>query len=286
MLNLVWLRSFTSLVQHRSFQAAANSLGIAQPTLSQHIQKLEEDLGAQLIRRGKQGCEPTQAAQALLPVAASMLRLERKARAAVAGNSLRVGASSNIGIYLLQPRVREFLAPGNRPRVDLVIDSNPAIAAQLARGELDVAVMEWWQVRPGFQARDWLREPVVLIAPPGHPCAALAEVDRETLAGMTLLGGEAGTGTGRLLADFFGSQGPFPRVSMQLGSTEAVKQAVKAGLGLSLVLAASVTEEVRAGTLVAVPVSRPGLAKALKVIVPEALSQQPPVRDFVRHLCP
>lgn len=285
MLNLVWLKSFITLVQHRSFQAAANHLGIAQPTISQHIQKLEEQLDVLLILRGKSGCEPTRAALALMPFAISMLRLDERARDAVTGTSLRVGASSNIGIYMLQPHVRSFKEAEAAPDVELVIDNNPAIARQLTSGELDIAVMEWWHPKPGFQARDWKQEPVVLIVPPDHPCAGMTRINRETLAGMTLLGGEPGTGTGRLLANFFGDGGPFPEVSMQLGSTEAVKQAVKAGLGISLVLAAAVSEEVSAGTLRAIPVSDPGLAKELMVICPDALAGHPPVSTFVRHLC-
>lgn len=285
MLNLVWLKSFITLVQHRSFQAAASHLGIAQPTISQHIQKLEEQLDVLLILRGKSGCDPTKAALALMPYALSMLRLEERARTAVISTSLRVGASSNIGIYLLQPQIRSFIEMQAVPDVDLVIDNNPAIARQLARGELDIAVMEWWHPKPGFQAHDWRQEPLVLIVPPDHPYAELAQVDRDTLAGMTLLGGEPGTGTGRLLADFFGDQKPFPEVSMQLGSTEAVKQAVKAGLGISLVLAAAVREEVLAGTLRAIPISGTGLTKELMVICPETLARHPPVSTFVRHLC-
>lgn len=285
MLNLLWLKSFTTLVEHRSFQAAAQYLGIAQPTLSQHIQKLEEQLDALLIRRRKSGCEPTRAALALLPFALSMLRLDERARDAVRGTNLRVGASSNIGIYMLQPHVRSYMDTPSSPELDLVIDSNPAIARQLTSGELDIAVMEWWHPKPGFHAQEWRQEPVVLIVPPNHPCAELPQIDRKSLAGMTLLGGEPGTGTGRLLAEFFGESGPFPTVSMQLGSTEAVKQAVRAGLGISLVLAACVNEEVRAGTLRAIPVSDPGLAKELMVICPDAFAQHPPVSAFISHLC-
>lgn len=285
MLNLVWVKSFIALVQHRSFQAAANNLGIAQPTISQHLQKLEEQLGVLLVRRGKSGCEPTRAALALMPVALSMLRLEERARKVVGGTSLRVGASSNIGIYLLQPHIRSFMAQPSVPGVDLVIDNNPAIASQLTSGELDIAIMEWWHATPGFRARDWRREPVVLIVPPDHPCAGLEKIDRKTLAGMTLLGGEPGTGTGRLLTEYFGDTGGFPDVSMQLGSTEAVKQAVKAGLGISLVMSASVRDEVRAGTLRAIPVTEPGLTKELMVICPEAIARHPPVSTFVSHLC-
>ncbi|KMQ75590.1 LysR family transcriptional regulator [Marinobacter subterrani] len=285
MLNLVWLKSFLSLVRHQSFQVAAEHLGIAQPTLSQHIQKLEQQLEVMLIRRGKARCEPTRAALALVPFANSMLRLDRQARAAVHGSGLRVGASSNIGIYMLQPSIRALRDSPSAPAVDLVIDTNPAIARQLSNGELDVAVMEWWLPQPGFRSMEWRREPVVLIVPPEHPCADLPEIDRETLAGMTLLGGEPGTGTGRLLAEFFGNEGPFPTVSMQLGSTEAVKQAIKAGLGISLVLAACVREEVRSGSLRAIPVSDPGLAKELMVVCPDAFLDHPPVATFVSHLC-
>jgi DNA-binding transcriptional LysR family regulator len=285
MLNPVWLKSFIALVQHQSFQTAAENLGIAQPTLSQHIQKLEQDLDVLLIRRGRSGCEPTRAALALVPFANSILRLDKHAREAVRGAGVRIGASSNIGIYMLQPYLRAFRDDTASPDVDLVIDNNPSIARQLTIGELDIAIMEWWQPKPGFLAQDWRQEQMVLIVPPDHPCADLQCIDRDTLAEMTLLGGEPGTGTGRLLANFFGDEGPFPKVSMQLGSTEAVKQAVKVGLGISLVLEATVREEVQAGSLRAIPVSNPGLEKELMVVYPNALANHPPVSAFLSQLC-
>jgi DNA-binding transcriptional LysR family regulator len=247
--------------------------------------KLEEHLSTLLFRRGKSGCEPTRAALALQPFANSILRLNEQAKAAVQETSLRIGASSNVGIYLLQPYLRSFQQIHSMPDLDLTISSNPAIAKQLTNGELDIAVMEWWHPVPGFQARSWKQEPVVLIVPPGHPYAGLRSINRQTLAGMSLLGGEPGTGTGRLLARFFGASGQFPSVSMELGSTEAVKQSVKSGLGASLVLASAVTEETRSGSLVAIPVCGQGLAKDLMVISPEAIARQPPVSTFVDHIC-
>jgi len=285
MLNLVWLKSFVEVIDQKGFRPAANQLGIAQPTLSQHIQKLEEQLSVLLVQRGRSQCKPTRAALTLLPFARSMLRLDERARESVMNTRLRIGASSNIGIYMLQPQVRAYKDLGNSPEVDLVIDSNPAIAQQLSNGELDVAVMEWWNETPGFHAQPWRNEPVVLIVPPDHLWVTRADIDRDALSGMSLIGGEPGTGTGRLLAAFFGDHGPFPTVSMQLGSTEAVKQAVKAGLGASLVLASCVKEEVQAGTLVAIPVREPGLTKELMVIYPGNLAGHPPVSSFVGHLC-
>ncbi|WP_243636436.1 LysR substrate-binding domain-containing protein, partial [Klebsiella pneumoniae] len=91
---------------------------------------------------------------------------------------------------------------------------------------------------------------------------------------------EPGSGTGRLLTEYFGELG-VPRSGMQLGSTEAVKQAVRAGLGVSLVMASAVQDEVRSGALVALPI--PGLEKRLQLIWRKPPGNLHPP-GFVRHL--
>ena len=285
MLNLFWLKSFVMLFRSQSFQDAGNALGLAQPTISQHIQKLEEYLGVLLFHRRRLGCEPTREAVRLLPLAESMLILNDRARTAVKSDSLRVGASSNIGIYMLNPYIRSFADGSHQDPVELVIDRNPTVAEKLIRGELDVALMEWWRPQPGFQFRSWKREPLVLIVPPGHLFARRKEIAQHELQTLQLLGGESGTGTGRLLSSYLGKDARLPRVSMQLGSTEAVKQAVKSGLGISLVLASSVKDEVAQGSLCAIPVAPPGLTKELIIIWRDSLAQNSRLPPFVSHLC-
>ncbi|HBT6884066.1 TPA: LysR family transcriptional regulator, partial [Klebsiella pneumoniae] len=100
------------------------------------------------------------------------------------------------------------------------------------------------------------------------------------LVDLPMLGGEPGSGTGRLLTEYFGELG-VPRSGMQLGSTEAVKQAVRAGLGVSLVMASAVQDEVRSGALVALPI--PGLEKRLQLIWRKPPGNLHPP-GFVRHL--
>jgi DNA-binding transcriptional LysR family regulator len=282
MLNLIWLQSLLAVVRHRGFQAAGQALSLSQPAVSQHIQRLEEELGVALIIRGRRECVPTAAARDLLPYAESLLRLEQQARAAVLRNTLRVGASSNIGIYLLQPVLRSFEASTDGQRYELVIEQNPAIAEKLRRGELDIALMEWSEPGSGLQSAPWRREPLVLVVPPEHELANETAISREQLSRLALLGGEPGTGTGRLLSQYFAGE-PMPTVSRQLGSTEAVKQAVKAGLGVSLVMASAVEEEVRAGTLCAVPVAGTGLLKELYVTW-RSSQEASSVPLFVDHL--
>lgn len=283
MLNPVWLQTFLALVRQRSFQAAADDLGIAQPTVSQHLRKLEDQLGVILIARGRAGCELTGEAVAFLPHAESLMRLNEQALAAIRSLKLRVGASSNIGIYILPPYLRSFLERRDPADFDLLIDRNPAIAGKLESGELDMAVMEWWDGRPGFQAQSWKSEAVVAIVPPDHPLAVRSCLSRESLQGFELLGGEPGTGTGRLLNAWFGGADRVPRISRRLGSTEAVKQVVKAGLGISLVLASAVTEEVRSGSLRAIRLQDPPLHKDLFVIWRSGDRRQP-VPALAGHL--
>jgi len=283
MLNLVRIQTFIALIEHKSFQTAAEQLQIAQPTVSMHIQKLEEQLGAPLFYRSRTGCEPTREAANFLPYARSMLRLNDRALTAVSKKRLRIGASSNIGIYLLQPYVRSYLHGRDPSAFDMVIDRNPVIADMLEHNEVDIAVMEWWDGRTGCRAAHWKSEPVVMITAYGHPLASQTRIHPTQLSELELLGGEPGTGTGRLLAEYFGDRAKIPRVSMQLGSTEAVKQAVKAGIGISLVFASAVIDEVRAGSLRAIPFADPPLRKDLFIAWQAGTPGRPPPA-FARHL--
>jgi DNA-binding transcriptional LysR family regulator len=284
MLNLVWVRTFLALIESGSFQGAAAQLKLAQPTVSQQLRKLEELLGVRLVQRSRSGCEPTRAALEFLPYAQSLVRINQRAFAAIRGDHLRVGASSNVGIYLLQPYIRSFLRGRDPSTFDVVIDCNPVIAQKLDDTELDVAVMEWWDRRPGFEWKLWRSEPVVLIVPPHHLLAPYPDIGKSELATLDLLGGEPGTGTGRLLEEYFGGGAATPRVSLQLGSTEAVKQAVKAGIGVSLVLESAVAEEVRSGSLCAIPVRQPELRKDLFVIWRAGGAGTTAAQAFVMHL--
>ncbi|MEC7288836.1 MAG: LysR family transcriptional regulator [Pseudomonadota bacterium] len=265
MLNLLWVRSFLTVVETGSFQAAANQLGLAQPTISLHIQKLEDQLGTTLLQRSRNRCRPSSSALAFIPHGESLLALNQRAVDSVKAQTVRVGASSNIGIYLLQPYLKTYQHKQAEP-FELSIDKNSRIADLLETGQLDIGLMEWWDRRPGFEAKSWRCEPLVLIVAPDHPWAGRTLVTREELKAVALLGGEPGTGTGRLLNAYFGTTWQPLAPGLQLGSTEAVKQAVRCGLGVSLVLRSCVDAEVRAGSLVALSLDPPGLHKTLWAI--------------------
>jgi DNA-binding transcriptional LysR family regulator len=265
-LNLQFVETFLAVVRTGSFRRAGETLGYAQPTVSQHIKKLESALNVPLIVRRSNGCAPTAEAETFLPYAESLLRVTRQAESALAGRRLAVGASSNVGIYLLQPHLRRFQqsAPA-ATAVELTLGTNPQIAAKLEAAEVDVAVMEWWSDAAGYTARRWRREKLVVIVPPDHRWARLPALPAEDLRGAPMIGGEPGTGTGRILRGALGTVGRELRIVCELGSTEAVKQAVKAGRGVSIVFANAVVDEIKAGSLVALDLEGLDLAKDLYV---------------------
>lgn len=274
MLNLEHIASFLAVLRTRNFRAAAHERALSQATVTQHIQKLEAVLNTCLIARSHSGCTPTPAGTALLPHAESLLRVNTRVLNLMHKPAVAIGASSNIGVYLLQPYVKAFLTEtGGQCPVEIVIQHNPAIADKLERGEIDIAVMEWWDHRPGYIARPWRQEELVVIVAPDHPWAELSAVPHALLKDAPLLGGESGTGTGTLLVQHLGEAMRGLQMARQLGSTEAVKQWVKAGLGVSIVLSSTIVEECRAGTLRALPLEGDPIYKALYVIW----------RDTLRH---
>lgn len=286
-MNFEYVKSFLAVVQTGSFRQAAKQLGISQPAVSQNIKKLEASLNTQLIIRDRKGNQLTPAAQKLLPYAESIVLVTKRAVSALKSTNLRIGASSNIGIYLLPPYLKYHLEQyGNSYEVDLVIDANPLIADKLETGLVDIALMEWWDNRPGFTAQLWQSEELVFIVPPNHPWRHLQQVPKAYLENIEMLGGEKGTGTGRLLQQFFGNQVHKMQISLQLGSTEAVKRSVQAGLGVSIVLSKSVTQEVQAGLLHAIPIDVDNkiLRKELFVIWRSSISCQSPVHQFIQIL--
>lgn len=275
MLNLTHARSFVTVIATRGVRAAARQLDLAPSTIVDHIRQLEEVLAAPLVVRRRGGAMPTDQGARFLPLARSLVETAARVRSLIHLPALRLAASSNVGTYLLQPHIAAFRQSASIA-VEQWIGSNADVVARLERGEADLAAMEWWDGRPGFTARTWRREPLVVIVGPGHRWARLGSVSVAELQGEPLLGGESGTGTGYLLRRQLGLLAKSLAIVDGFGNTEAVKRAVRAGYGASIVMEASVADEVATAHLVALRIDGVELAKEIKLIVPEALPPTAP----------
>ena len=276
-LNLDQVESFVALAERGGVGAAARWLGRAQPTVSQQLQKLEKQLQRPLFDRGASGLRLTPEGLQLLPLARGLLRLDRQCHSDMP--SLRLGACSNIGVYLLPQLLSGYHATGAAlPGIEIA--TNPVIADRLINGEIDLALLEWWEPQADFEYCDWRHEPVVAILPPGHPLAIHDAIDLGALQRHPVLGGEEGTGTGRLLRKM--GDAPASIVpTLTLGSTEAVKRAVAAGLGVSVVLQLAVVAETDRQLIVR-PL-QPLLHKPLKLVWRDGLSPQSPLLHYLQQ---
>ena len=189
MLNLIHARSFVTVIATRGVRAAARELDLAPSTIVDHIRQLEEVLAAPLVVRQRGSAMPTDQGARFLPLARALVETAGRVRSLIHLPALRLAASSNVGIYLLQPHIAAFRQCAGIP-VEQWIGSNSDVVARLERGEADVAAMEWWDGRPGFTARTWRREPLVVIVGPGHRWARRGSVPVTDLQTEPLLGGE------------------------------------------------------------------------------------------------
>ena len=286
-MNLEWLKTFISLSQTKTFRATAKERGLSQPTVSQHIRHLETVVNSQLLMRYNNGSQLTPAGHNFLPYAQNIVTLWEKAQISLHWQKLMVGASSNIGIYLLPPYIKRYQEKYlDSCPIELTISNNLDIANQLESGQIDLACMEWWDHRANFVSQLWRSEQLVVIMPPNHLWHQYTSLPIESLFDVPILGGERGTGTGRLLQQFLGDRLHRLNITMHLGSTEAVKRAVQAGLGISIVLSSSVTLEVQTGKLIAVPLifNQQSLTKNLWVIWRDTFGEASPPQNFRKIL--
>ncbi|AEG94129.1 LysR family transcriptional regulator [Ramlibacter tataouinensis] len=272
MLNIEQINTFVAVVDANSFLGAAERLGLAPPTVSQHIRKLEEALGKQLLQRSRSECKLTVEGERFLPHARALLALESRARGALSTQTLNIAASSNIGAYHLPGLLKRFadlFSPEERPAVEVSVGRNSEVQEQVRTGMAQIGLVEWVQPRPGLSSFKWGSEKMVVIVPPGHPWERKREVSPEQLFRTPMVAGEPGTGTATLLRDLFGSLVGDLATTMSLGSTEAVKRAVMAGLGVSLVMESAVRLETEQGWLVALPLGGAKVEKTLHAMVPD-----------------
>ncbi len=286
MLNLSFVRTFVMLAEARSFVEAGRRLGLAQPTVSLQLKKLETALGVALVDRNRTGVELTVRGRSVLPYAKALLQSAEAFSGAAEGRRITIGCSGNIASYYLSDDLKRFMdLEVDDFAWDVEVAPNPDILELLAIGAIDIAAMEWPPDHPGLAVHPWRSEPLVVIVPNDHPLARSRTVSVRQLLELELIGGERGSGTGTLLKQVLGSNAGHLRISRNLHSTEAVKNAVRSGLGCSIVLAGAVKGEAEAGRLSVLSLKGKRLAKNFYVVTQKGLPDTALAVRLASFLC-
>lgn len=255
-LNLHLLRIYVAVLDHGSFTRAAEALTMSQSAVSRAVQELERQLNTVLLERRARGVVPTEAGAILGEHARRIFAHERLAVEALKElrglqrGRLAIGASSTIGIYLLPPLLGAYHR--QYPGIELFLDigNTQQVLDHLFSYQIDIAYVEG-PVTPqeNLQIVPWRSDELVVIAPPDHPLSRRAHVPAAELNGAPFILREPGSGTREVMEQALAARGVTIRPVMELGSTEAVKQAVSAGLGLSMVSRVTIKAEVIARKL-------------------------------------
>ncbi len=262
-MDLRHLVTFCAVVDRGSFSAAAEDLGISQPAVSAQIRSLEERLDQRLLDRNGRRVELTEAGRVLEVHARRMIALEADLERAmgdvgerIAGR-LVIGSSTGPGEVLLPRVLGAFRAAHPGVGVSLVVQDTQSICERVLEGELELGIVGAARPHRGLEFEPFLRDELVVIAPPSHPLAGRSSVTLEELAAEPLLMQQTGSGVRAVLEAALRSAGIRPqdlRIEMELGLQQSVKAAVLAGLGVTLISRLTVAAEVADGMLAAIPI--------------------------------
>jgi DNA-binding transcriptional LysR family regulator len=250
-LNLHLLRLFATVAETGSFSRATTILNLSQPAISQGVRDFELQLGCRLLDRSPKGVKPTREGRALMRHARSVFAAERaaeeelKSLRGLDSGSLRIGASTTIATYLLP----EYLGQFHRtyPGIDLhLVSANTRDIADLMLGhEIEIALVEGPVDDDGLLSEPWQTDIMTMIAAPSHPLAREdAPIDPARLAEELLVIREPGSGSREVVNQALSAYAIQPSRTLEVGSTEAIKQLVAAGVGVSIVSRAAVKDQV------------------------------------------
>ena len=257
-MTLDQLETFVYIARTHSFSRAAVLLGLAQPTLSGRISALEGELGSQLFQRHGHTLELSETGRALLPYAERMLALRAEGVAEVQRlhmgglGRLTLGANPSASQYLVPRLVELFHRQHPEAPIRLRTGASPALMENLLDGVIQLAICSQAQIEPRAQVLWTYSDPLLLVASHAHPLARLGECSRTDLARYTILSTQAGP-TRLGLRHVLPPDGETP-IAIEANAGEVMTQLLRQGLGVTVLPALAVWDELARGELTSIRV--------------------------------
>lgn len=265
------LRSFEAVARLGGVTRAAKALHLTQPTVSTQLRELGDSLGVELLAPAGRGVQLTDAGRTLLQTVTRMFEHWNEFEEGMADmQGLSRGLLRIAGVttteYFLAQWLKPFLDAYPGIEVDLAIENRDAVIRRLERGQDDLAVMMMPPHHLPLKSLVVMDNPLVLAGPLGHPWSLKRKMPLKQLAGIDLLMREAGSGTRQATLEFLATHNIAPRIRMTLGSNEAVKHAVAAGLGLAIMSRHAIASQPARDGLCVLPVSSMPIRRSWQVV--------------------
>lgn len=283
------LRIFLSVARHGSFARAAAALHLSPPTLSLQVKQLSGTVGQPLFEQLGKKIFLTAAGQALAQTCEDIeTRMERLSQdlamlQGVERGSLRVAILTTVK-YTVPKLLGSFCVAHPGIEVAMQVGNRESLLQRLASNQDDLYIMGQPPEHMDVVCEPFAENPLVLVAPPGHPLAGQHRIAPRRLAKEPFILREAGSGTRLTSERYFAEQGVTITPRLEVSSHEAIKQVVAGGLGVAVVSASTVVSELALGELVQLDVRGFPLMRHWYVVYPRGKHLSPAAQAFKQWL--
>ncbi len=260
------LEIFAKVVELQSFSKAADAVFLAQASVSGRIASLENKIGVKLLNRLGRKVVPTAAGELVYKHARLLLEMKKTARAemerflGLETGQVFIGGSTIPGEYILPAIIGKFNKIHPHLTVDLSIADSHAIENRIVAGKLEIGVIGRQSEKSLLSCRKLWQDELVLVLPSQHPLASRREVPIESVVKEPFIIRENGSGTLNILKKHLSQQQGMNledfNIRASFGSSTAVKEGIKAGVGISILSRRAVEADIQAGLLQAVGIKK------------------------------
>jgi DNA-binding transcriptional LysR family regulator len=265
------LRVFNAVARHLSFAKAAAVLHVSAPAITMQIKELEAEVGLPLFERQGRKVSLTTSGEYMLVYARKMLALLKDAEDAAARLQRIETGKLTIGMvdtttYFIPALLSEFLKEHEGIELVLNVGNRRNLIEWLNNSEVDIAIMGRPPSEMSTRSEPFAANPLVFVASPKHPLAGERGLRAEDLRQQSFIVREQGSGTRSAMEAFFNQARFQPHLTMELQSNDAIKQAVKANLGVSFLSQHTIALELQTEQLCILDVNDTPMVRAWNVV--------------------
>ena len=292
-MDLWQLKIFCSVVEHKSFSKAGEAVHLSQPTVSSHIKDLEAHFGCRLIDRLSKEAVATQAGSLLYDYARRLIALKEETETALAEfqgkirGKLTVGGSTIPGGFILPQIIGRFSRSYPEVQVALINGDTRKIIQDVRDGNVELGVVGARSEDRNVVQEQLIQDEMRLAVGAEHRWAGRQSVDVEELFQEPFIIREAGSGTRKSLQESLSKKGygvEDLKIIAEMGSTQAVLQGIKSGIGISILSLIAMEESIAAGTMTALKVDGLDLRRQFFLTRHRHRSASPLSKAFVEFI--
>lgn len=264
------LQVFAAIARHENISMAADEIALTQSAMSMALKELESQLNTPLFTRQGKRLKLNNAGLLLQPKVQKLLQLAQEIEQLALQDSfsgqLRIGASSTIGNYLAPAIIAEFLTGHPDVHVDLKVGNTEQIVDDVQHMRIDIGLIEGLCDTPQIERTPWRHDELKIFCGTSHPLAGRKKPGFADLAASAWILREKGSGTRAIFTNATHQHFQPQSQLLELGNSEAIKQAVKTGFGISCLSELAIASELQHQELIALPVEGLDLHRQLFII--------------------